>query len=156
MDLGEPCQIHSNCDAPASAESEGAVGRSYILSSKAQFSALARDMRVGKNARIHAHTQPNHQVWLNPYSAICLFFRERVRGILGDTQLVFSATCLGFLWDRLRPWGHFSGSALSLPLNRTQERRPLFLPTRNIQTEGEAIGSLLSLLLLLCPSLLPV
>lgn len=105
MDLGEPCQIHSNCDAPAYAESEGAVGRSYILSSKAQFSALARDMRVGKNARIHAHTQPNHQVWLNPYSAICLFFQGASEGDTWRYTISFLSHLPGLLVGQAQTMG---------------------------------------------------
>lgn len=43
MDLGELCQLHSIYDTPTSADSEGAIQNSYILSFKEQFLDLVGD-----------------------------------------------------------------------------------------------------------------
>ena len=53
-----------------------------------------------------------------------------------EIQVAFLATCPEPLWDRFRPQGHVSGSALSVPMNRTQERRLLLYCTSQ-QTYSE-------------------
>lgn len=56
MDLGELCQLHSIYDTPTSADSEGAIQNSYILSFKEQFPDLVGDRGWGKISHIHTHT----------------------------------------------------------------------------------------------------
>lgn len=55
MDMGELCQLHSNYDTPTSADSEGAIQNSYILSFKEQFPDLV-EIRVGGRFLTHTHT----------------------------------------------------------------------------------------------------
>lgn len=96
--------------------------------------------------RIHSLSLPNHQAQTGLTNTL-----SSTHFSLGEIQkaTISLLSHLPGLLGELRPRGRVSGSALSLPMDRTQERLRSYSPTRSIQTEGKATGLLPSLLLLL-------